>query len=213
MIATPKTQTPLPGSIDLAEHLMLWGHPLPKWDETGLVYVEGSHWTNATYDALTIWLGRSLDAMRLWIYGPTSHRTQLHQRKRISKACAKAHAEGEEGFRFAEAVDKILPGIVLTQTELDAMEGIITHADRARKKLWAIANGSDPKTKPHTINQLAAWVTKHHVELVLRLGAVDLVPKPPEAILPRTMPKPIRGRMERLNTKPSADPSHEDAFK
>ena len=209
-IKTPEA----PGNTELAKHPMLWGYPLPAWTDNGLVYT-GKHWTSPVYEDLIIWTGKCLDAIKKWIYGPGAHRKYLTQHKRISIACAQARAQGAEGNDFAKAVDAILPTITLTRDDQDKIEDQVEHADRARVHLWNIANQSSPKTRPNTMDELAQWVTKHRADLLLRLAQVELIPRPPAAIIPTSIPANTTktpSRHAKLASKPTADPEMETIF-
>ncbi len=213
MKAKPKSQTP---GADVASHPTLWGHPLPVWSDNGLVYT-GTHWTENIYEDLIIWMGRSLDAIKHWIYGPVVHRKYLIQHKRISIACAKAREQdtGEKYNNFAKAVDAILPTIILTKDEHDRIEDQVAYADRARSHLWSIANTTSPKTRPNTIDELAQWVTGKRADLLLRLAQVGLIPRPPDSIIPKTLPTRVDNgpsRHAKLTSKATADPEMEAIF-
>lgn len=222
-MATKLQPNETPGGADLAQHPTLWGHPLPRWTDTGVVYAHGSHWTPETDSALSTWLGDALQAIRVWIHGPERHRSHLIEVTRIRKAWAQARDEGQTGAAATSARAQAIldgdrhaeppaPPLGLSQGHLDAIEDLVQRAERSRQYLWNLASASDPKTRPGTMSELAQWTTKHRPDLVLRLSTVGLVPKPPASIIPKDMPKHGPSRQAKLDAKPSADPAGEDIF-
>lgn len=215
-------EKPMPGGPDLAQHPTLWGQPLPLWTEAGPQYAHGSHWTPEAVSDLASWLGDCLTAMREWVYGPEGHRRRLAQQARNRKALD--HARTVEGLSHAASVQRALaildgnrgldppvPSLDLTREENEAIEDRVQRAEAARKHLWKIASATDPKTRPGTMDELAQWTTRHHVDLVLRLSTVGLVPKPPAKLIPAVMPKHSSTRQAKLDAKPG-DPAGEDPF-